>query len=82
MDEENKTNENEDNLDDICLTHEELKKVTKSTLNELLESNIVVHDLPQDVTLEEIEAQIAVLHGRSMTVFIVRDNNDMIPVVV
>lgn len=72
--------ENED-CDENHLTHEELKKVTKSTLNELLKATHVVRDLPQDVTLEEVEAQIAVFQGRSMTVCIVRDN-DVIPVVV
>lgn len=72
----------EDTLDDICLTHEELQKVTKSTLNELFRNDVVIRDLPQDVTLEEVDAQIAVLHGRSMTVFIVRNDNDVVPVIV
>ncbi|XP_065212590.1 U11/U12 small nuclear ribonucleoprotein 25 kDa protein-like [Planococcus citri] len=78
MEEENRENQD---FDDSHLTHEELKKVTESTLNELLKTNYVLQDLPQDVTLEEVEAQIAVLHGRSMTVCIARDN-DIIPVIV
>lgn len=72
----------DDNLDDISLTHEELLKVTKSTLGELLQNDPVVHDLPPDVTIEEIEALTAVLHGQSMTVTVKRGENDDVPVIV
>ena len=66
----------------ISLTHEELLKVTKSTLNELLRNDSVLSDLPPDVTLEEVEAQMAVLHGQSITVVVKRGDNDDIPVIV
>lgn len=74
--------EKEDILDDISLTHDELLKVTKSTLNELLKSDIILHDLPADVTLEEVEALTAVLHGQSITVIMKRGDDDDVPVIV
>lgn len=72
----------DDNLDDISLTHEELLKVTKSTISELLKNDPIVHDLPPDVTLEEIEALTAVLHGQSMTLIVKRGEDDDVPVIV
>lgn len=68
--------------ENISLTHEELLKVTKSTLNELLKNDSILSDLPPDVTLEEVEAQMAVLHGQSITVVIKRGDNDDVPVIV
>lgn len=68
--------------ENIPLTHEELLKVTKSTLNELLKNDPVLKDLPPDVTLEEVEAQMAVLHGQSITVVVKRGDNDNIPIIV
>lgn len=72
----------DDTLNNISLTHEELLKVTKSTLGELLKHDPIVHDLPSDVTTEEIEALTAVLYGQSMTVIVKRGDNDDIPVIV
>ncbi len=74
--------ETEDRLDDISLTHEELLKVTSSTLNELLKNDPIMHDLPDDVTVEEVEALTAVLHGQAITVYVKRGDNDDIPVIV
>jgi len=73
----------DDKLDEnIPLTHEELLRVTKSTLNELLKNDPILHDLPPDVTIEEVEAQMAALHGQSITVIVKRGDNDNIPVIV
>lgn len=80
--EEKESAETEDTLDDISLTHEELLKVTRSTLNELFKNDTLLNDLPPDVTVEEIDAQIAVLYGQSITVTVKRGENDDIPVIV
>lgn len=79
---EKESAETEDTLDDISLTYEELLKVTSSTLNELFKNDPVLNDLPPDVTVEEIDAQIAVLYGQSITVTVKRGESDDIPVIV
>ncbi|XP_039275188.1 U11/U12 small nuclear ribonucleoprotein 25 kDa protein, partial [Nilaparvata lugens] len=55
------------------LSHEELMEVTSTALNDLLKTVTILADLPQDVTLEEVNAQIAVQHGQSITVYAVRE---------
>ncbi|RZF36642.1 hypothetical protein LSTR_LSTR012321 [Laodelphax striatellus] len=64
------------------LTHEELMEVTSTALNDLLRSVTILSDLPQDVTLEEVNAQIAVQHGQSITVYVMREDGDEIAAVV
>lgn len=63
-------------------THEELMKLTSSTLSELLPSDPVLRDLPNEVTLEEVNAQVALQFGRSMTVYVVRGDGEELPIVV
>ncbi|PSN44407.1 hypothetical protein C0J52_05746 [Blattella germanica] len=50
------------------LSHQELLEITRTTLNDLLKRDDILSDLPNGVTLEEVQAQIALEHGQSMTV--------------
>lgn len=71
----------EDAKTDGC-SHEELMKLTNSTLSELLPNDPVLRDLPNEVTLEEVNAQVALQFGRSMTVYVVRGDGEELPIVV
>ena len=64
------------------LSHQELLEVTQKTLSEILKRDELLCDLPNGVTLEEVQAQIALEHGQSMTVYVVRDDGEEMPVVV
>lgn len=63
-------------------THLALTEITKKTLNEVLQRDPLLSDLPTDITLEEVLEQIAVQHGQSMTLYLVKADNEEIPVVV
>lgn len=76
-----------DNLQDksetnVELTHEELKEVTFAALNELLRNDSFLSDLPAEVTLEEVNNQIALQHGKSITVYVIRGDEEKMPVIV
>ncbi|KAK3930745.1 U11/U12 small nuclear ribonucleoprotein 25 kDa protein [Frankliniella fusca] len=75
-------NSAESDSDSDSLTHEELMKLTNSTLAELLPRDVLLRDLPNEVTLEEVNAQIALQFGRSMTVYVVRGDGEELPIVV
>jgi hypothetical protein len=77
-----KTHENEVDYDISSFTHKDLIEITKTTLNEVLERDSLLSDLPRDVTREEVNAQIALEHGQSMTVYVERADGDELPVVV
>ncbi|XP_066993599.1 U11/U12 small nuclear ribonucleoprotein 25 kDa protein [Anabrus simplex] len=64
------------------LSHEELLEITTSTLNDILSRDPVLSDLPKGVTVEEVNSQIALEHGQSITVFIERLDGERIPVVI
>lgn len=64
------------------LSHEDLCEITQSTLRTLITSDDLLKDLPVDCTIEEVNAQIAVAHGRSITVHILRNLESTLDVVV
>lgn len=64
------------------LSHQELLEITRKTLTDVLKRDPLLSDLPSGVTLEEVQSQIALEHGQSMTVFVVRDDGEEMPVVV
>lgn len=68
------------NVDTI--THEELSELTSEILNEVLDKDSVLGDLPNNVTLGEVELQIAVEHGRAITVYLERFDGIIVPIVV
>lgn len=64
------------------ISHEELKDLTSSILNEVLDKDSVLGDLPNNVTLGEVDLQIAVEHGRAITVYLERFDGIVVPIVV
>lgn len=68
------------NVDTI--THEELKDLTSNVLNEVLDKDSVLGDLPTNVTLGEVDLQIAVEHGQAITVHLERFDGVIVPIVV
>ncbi|XP_047117893.1 U11/U12 small nuclear ribonucleoprotein 25 kDa protein-like [Schistocerca piceifrons] len=61
---------------------DDLAAVTAKTLNDILMEDPLMCDLPKNVTLEEVNSQIALQQGQSITVFIDRHNETTVPVVV
>lgn len=64
------------------ITHEELKNLTSEILNEVLVKDSVLGDLPNNVTLGEVDLQIDVEHGRAITVYLERFDGIVVPIVV
>ncbi|XP_028036052.1 U11/U12 small nuclear ribonucleoprotein 25 kDa protein [Bombyx mandarina] len=69
-----------DNLSN--LSHDDLIESTQLTLGTLLRTDPLLSDLPQDIILEEIVSQIAVENGQSITIFISRDPEPTLKVIV
>lgn len=53
-------------------SHEELLAITSSVLNEVLSKDAYMNDLPANATLDEINNHLAVLHGQSITLYVMR----------
>lgn len=64
------------------LSHEDLCEISISAVRRLTHSDSLLKDLPADVTLDEVNAQIAVAHGRSITVHVLRNQETTLDVVV
>ncbi|KAG5882369.1 hypothetical protein JTB14_036293 [Gonioctena quinquepunctata] len=54
------------------LSHEDLLEISQSSLRRLITADPLLNDLPVDVTVEEVLAQIAVAQGQSITVIVTR----------
>lgn len=64
------------------LGHQELVKLTKATVDNLVEHEPLLSGLPSDVTLEELKSQIAVAQGQAITLFLNRGALPRLAVVV
>lgn len=64
------------------LSHQDLCEITQSSLRTLIASDDLLKDLPVDCTIDEVNAQIAVAHGQSITVHILRNLESTLDVVV
>ncbi|XP_047514219.1 U11/U12 small nuclear ribonucleoprotein 25 kDa protein-like [Pieris napi] len=64
------------------LTHDEVVEVTKSSLCTLISTDPVLGDLPLDVITEEILLLTAAEHGKCITIFIRRENEPPLRVIV
>ncbi|XP_043252342.1 U11/U12 small nuclear ribonucleoprotein 25 kDa protein-like [Colletes gigas] len=62
--------------------HEELVKLTKEAIDNIIESDPLLSGLPTDVTIEEIKAQIAVAQGQAITIYLNREELPKLGVVV
>lgn len=76
--------QNTSNLDEQIanLNHNDLMEISQSALKMLLATDSLLSDLPGDVTVDEVVAQIAVAHGQSITVTILRHSEKPLSVVV
>ncbi|CAG4976173.1 unnamed protein product [Parnassius apollo] len=72
------------NIDEVASTisHDELLEITQSSLCTLLNCDSVLSDLPSDIIIEEILSQIAVEHGQSISIFISREEEPALKVIV
>jgi len=67
---------------EITLGHQELVKLTKTTIDDLVEREPLFSGLPSDVTIEELKSQIAVAQGQAITLFLNRGELPKLAVVV
>ncbi|CAK1602718.1 unnamed protein product [Parnassius mnemosyne] len=72
------------NIDEVASTisHDELLEITQSSLCTLLNCDSLLCDLPSDIIIEEILSQIAVEHGQSIAIFISREEEPALKVIV
>lgn len=75
------TNCNERDIGHI-FSHSELLEITRKTLKEVFQRDSMLNSLPADITTEEVLEKIAVLHGQSMTIYLVWADGEEISVVV
>lgn len=52
--------------------HQELVKLTKTTIGNVINSDPLLSGLPSDVTIEELKSYIAVAQGQAITLFLNR----------
>ncbi|XP_026818647.1 U11/U12 small nuclear ribonucleoprotein 25 kDa protein isoform X2 [Rhopalosiphum maidis] len=71
-----------EDVDVTAISHERLKDLTGEVLNAVLDKDSVLGDLPNNVTLGEVDLQIAIEHGRAITVYLERFDGIVIPIVV
>lgn len=64
------------------LSHQELVKLTKATVDYLVEHEPLLSGLPSDVTIEELKSQIAVAQGQAITLFLSRGELPKLAIVV
>lgn len=54
------------------ISHQELVKLTKEAIRNIIESDPLLRGLPTDVTIEEVKAQTAVAQGQAITIYLNR----------
>jgi len=81
-DEEESCTKVEVKSDTTRLSHQELIKLTKATIDSLVEHEPLLSGLPSDVTIEELKSQIAVAQGQAITLFLNRGELPKLAVVV
>lgn len=64
------------------LDHDELVKLTKGAIRNIIESDPLLSGLPADVTIEELKAQIAVAQGQAITLYLNRGELPKLGIVV
>ncbi|XP_038209007.1 U11/U12 small nuclear ribonucleoprotein 25 kDa protein-like [Zerene cesonia] len=66
----------------VTMTHDELLEETRSSLCTLMSCDSLLSDLPLDVITEEILLLTAAERGQSITIFISRENEPKLKVIV
>lgn len=62
--------------------HNELVKLTRKAIDNIIESDPLLSGLPTDVTIEELKAQAAVAQGQAITVYLNRGELPKLGIVV
>lgn len=68
--------------DSTRLSHQDLVKLTKKTIADIIDNDSLLSGLPLDVTTEELKSQIAVVQGQAITIFLDRRELPKLAVVV
>ncbi|CAB3380350.1 Hypothetical predicted protein [Cloeon dipterum] len=63
-------------------SHDDIVQMTKTALNTLIKNDPLLCDLPEDVTLDEIKAQVAVLQGTALSINVHREDGEVVKVIV
>ncbi|KAG7208358.1 hypothetical protein KM043_014593 [Ampulex compressa] len=66
----------------VEFSHQDLIKLTKQAIDDIVESDPLLSGLPSDVTLEELKAQIAVAQGQAITLYLDRGDLPKLGIVV
>lgn len=66
----------------VQFSHQELIKLTRMTIDNMIKNDPLLSGLPSDVTMEEIKSQIAVAQGQAITLFLNRGELPKLAVVV
>lgn len=66
----------------VRFSHQELIKLTRMTIDNMIKNDPLLSGLPSDVTIEEIKSQIAVAQGQAITLFLNRGELPKLAVVV
>lgn len=64
------------------LDHDELVKLTKGAIRNIIDSDPLLSGLPADVTIEELKAQTAVAQGQAITLYLNRGELPKLGIVV
>lgn len=64
------------------LSHQAAVDILEATLSELIQNDPLLSNLPAQVTLEEVNSQIALEYGQAMTVYVNKANGDKMPIVI
>ncbi|XP_058509809.1 U11/U12 small nuclear ribonucleoprotein 25 kDa protein [Solea solea] len=78
---ENQAEEEEEEEDVEALPHSEILDIFEEGLAQLVQDPLLC-DLPIQVTLEEVNSQIALEYGQAMTVRVLKADGDVMPIVV
>lgn len=82
-DAEKATSKNEEKYEnEPSIDQKELIKLTKDALKNIIESDPLLNDLPTDPTIEEITAQIALVQGQAIKLFLDRGRLSKLTIVV
>lgn len=67
---------------EVRISHQELVKLTRAAIADLIENDPLLSGLPADITIEELKSQIAVAQGQAITLFLNRGELPKLAVVV
>ncbi|XP_013417987.1 U11/U12 small nuclear ribonucleoprotein 25 kDa protein [Lingula anatina] len=64
------------------LSHKDAMRTVREDLAILIQNDPLLSDLPPEITLEEVNSQIALEYGQALTVNVRREDGEVMPIVV